>query len=308
MANVIGLGTSACIRIECDSFGRMKVDNLREMIKSSISQGKRPFFVNATAGTTVLGAFDPLEEIADICEEFQLWMHVDGALGGSVLISSKHRNKMKGCNRADSISWNPHKAMGVPLQCSAFLVRHKALLHECLSSQANCLFQTDKLYGEYDVGDKSIQCGRKPDAFKLWLTWKSKGTIGFEAVIDKLYENASYFRTKIKEKPNFLLVLDSPDSLNVCFWYIPPTLVVNNPHEPLSSINIKSNFGQALHKVTAEIKACMQSRGNTMVAYQPLGNKPNFFKICMNSPTCTHQDLDFVLDEIVQISQVLYGQ
>jgi len=308
MASLAGLGTNACIQVGCDEFGRMCPKLLRQQIQSSLSKNQKPFLVNATSGTTVLGAFDPLEEISKICKEYGLWLHVDAALGGSVLLSSTHRHQMKGIEFADSMAWNPHKAMGVPLQCSAFLVRQKGLLYECFSSNANYLFQADKLFGEFDVGDKTIQCGRKPDAFKLWLTWKSKGNKGFEAVIDKLYENAKYLRNKIKQKPNFLLVVDSNDTFNVCFWYLPSKFFQNSFQNLDHNLTVQSKTGQVLHKVTAEIKAQMQSRGKTLVAYQPLGEKPNFFKICMNSTVCTREDLDFVLDEIDNIAQVLYGE
>ena len=83
----------------------------------------QPFLVGATAGTTVLGAFDDFHGIADVCEKHGLWMHVDGAWGGSVAVSPNTKHLMSGVERADSMTWNPHKMMGVPLQCSAFLLK-----------------------------------------------------------------------------------------------------------------------------------------------------------------------------------------
>ena len=84
-----------------------------------------PFFVGTTAGTTVLGAFDPFQEIAAICKKHKVWMHVDGCWGAAALLSPEHRHLMKGCELSDSLAWNPHKLMGLPLQCSAFLTTHK---------------------------------------------------------------------------------------------------------------------------------------------------------------------------------------
>ena len=86
-----------------------------------------PFFVGTTAGTTVLGAFDPFEEIAAICKKHKVWMHVDGCWGAAALLSPDHRHLMKGCELSDSLAWNPHKLMGLPLQCSAFLTTHKGV-------------------------------------------------------------------------------------------------------------------------------------------------------------------------------------
>ena len=84
-----------------------------------------PFFVGTTAGTTVLGAFDPFQEIAAVCKKHKVWMHVDGCWGAAALLSPEHRHLMKGCELSDSLAWNPHKLMGLPLQCSAFLTTHK---------------------------------------------------------------------------------------------------------------------------------------------------------------------------------------
>lgn len=142
----------------------MLSSDLENKIKLAISEGKKPFFVNATAGTTVLGSFDNFNEVADICEKYQIWMHVDACLGGSAIFSKKHKCLLDGVERANSISYNPHKTLGVPLQCSMFLVKEKGILHACNSAQADYLFQQDKFYDiSYDTGDKSVQCGRKVD-------------------------------------------------------------------------------------------------------------------------------------------------
>lgn len=83
--------------------------------------------------------------------------------------------------------------MGTPLQCCAFLTKHDNLLKECHSANASYLFQQDKNYDvSYDTGDKSIQCGRKVDVFKLWLMWKAKGNLGFEKEIDNVFDQAKW--------------------------------------------------------------------------------------------------------------------
>lgn len=89
--------------------------------------------MGTTAGTTVLGAFDPFEQIAAICKKHGVWMHVDGCWGAAALLSPEHRHLMKGCELSDSLAWNPHKLMGLPLQCSAFLTTHRG--QKCLEGQ-----------------------------------------------------------------------------------------------------------------------------------------------------------------------------
>ncbi|GAB5579536.1 glutamate decarboxylase 1 isoform X2 [Prionailurus iriomotensis] len=127
---------------------------------------------------------------------------------------------------ANSATWNPQKLMGVPLQCSAILIREKGLLEACNEMHTAYLFQPDKLYNvDFDTGDKTIQCGQHVDVFKLWLMWKAKGTCGFEAQINRHMELAKYFCKVLKQKDNFKHVFDAePEFTNVCFWYFPPRL------------------------------------------------------------------------------------
>uniref|UniRef100_A0A4W2BZ40 Glutamate decarboxylase 1 n=1 Tax=Bos indicus x Bos taurus TaxID=30522 RepID=A0A4W2BZ40_BOBOX len=124
-AATLGIGTDNVIEVKCDERGKMIPAELEKNILQAKRKGQTPFCVVATAGSTVFGAFDPLHDIADICETHKLWMHVDAAWGGGLLLSRKHSCKLSGIERADSVTWNPHKLMGVPLQCSAVLTREK---------------------------------------------------------------------------------------------------------------------------------------------------------------------------------------
>uniref|UniRef100_A0A9R1SPS4 Glutamate decarboxylase 3 n=2 Tax=Cyprinus carpio TaxID=7962 RepID=A0A9R1SPS4_CYPCA len=238
--------------------GKMISSELNSSIETAKSKGLVPFYVNATAGTTVYGAFDPLNEIADICKHHGLWMHVDAAWGGGLLLSNKHRVKLQGIERAHSVTWNPHKMMGVPLQCSTILVKKKGLLQECNQLCAEYLFQPDKHYDvSYDTGDKSIQCGRHVDVFKLWLMWKAK-----------------------------------PEHSNVCFWYLP---------KRLQSILPSPERDRELHMVAPKIKTKMMEEGFTMIGYQPLEDKVNFFRCVFSNPATQREDVDFLIDEIVRL-------
>jgi glutamate decarboxylase len=121
-AQMFGFGSRAVRSVPVDKFGRMKVSELERMVKESKDAGETPFFVNATAGTTVLGSFDPFEEIASVCKTHGLWLHVDGSWGGTVVFNEDLRkSKLKGVEKADSIAVTPHKMLQVPMTCS-FLV------------------------------------------------------------------------------------------------------------------------------------------------------------------------------------------
>nr|DBA24639.1 TPA: hypothetical protein GDO54_012266 [Pyxicephalus adspersus] len=295
---VLGIGIENVVPVACDDRGKMIVSDLEEKILKEKEQGHVPFYVSATAGTTVYGAFDPFSEIADICEKYGLWLHVDAAWGGGLLLSKKHRFKLNGIERANSVTWNPHKMMGVPLQCSAILIREKGLLQACNQLCAKYLFQPDKQYDvTYDTGDKTIQCGRHVDIFKLWLMWKAKGTSGFELQVNKCLENAEYLYKKLKTRDNFELVFpDEPEHTNVCFWYIPPCL---------QGMPKDREWNVKLHKVTAKIKARMMEEGTVMVSYLPLKEKPNFFRMVISNPAANKTDIDFVLEEIERLGHDL---
>ena len=120
-ASFAGIGRSNIRYIKADSLGRMIPELLEEQIKKDIEDGFVPAYVNATAGTTVLGAFDPIDKIADITEKYGLWLHVDGAYCGSVIFSEKYKHLVKGIERSDSFSYNAHKMIGTPLTCSIIL-------------------------------------------------------------------------------------------------------------------------------------------------------------------------------------------
>ncbi|XP_069051324.1 acidic amino acid decarboxylase GADL1 [Lepisosteus oculatus] len=296
-AAFLGIGTRNVYVVPADDRGKMIPEELEKQIERAKSEGAVPFMVSATAGTTVLGAFDPLEDIADICERNGLWFHVDACWGGSALLSRKYCHLLKGIQRANSVAWNPHKMLMAGLQCCAFLVRDKTgLLQRCHSAQASYLFQPDKFYDiGYDTGDKSIQCSRKPDAFKFWLMWKAIGTQGLEERVNRALALSKYLAEEVKNREGFRLLLE-PEYANVCFWYVPPSLR-KTPEGP--------EFWKKLHEVAPVIKERMMKKGTMMVGYQPHRDKVNFFRQIIISPQVSREDVDFVLQEMETLGKDL---
>jgi sulfinoalanine decarboxylase/sulfinoalanine decarboxylase/aspartate 1-decarboxylase len=187
---------------------------LEAVIEADLAAGFKPFFVNATAGTTVRGAFDPIRSLAVIAKRFGLWLHVDGALGGSMILSKDHRQLLDGSELADSFAWNPHKMMGMPLQTSVILVARKGSLAASLDETADYLFQAD--VDEWNPGHRSVQCGRRNDAFRLWAAWYHLGDAGWEARISRQLSLARTAADMIAVDPE-LELLEQPPSINVCF-------------------------------------------------------------------------------------------
>ena len=212
--SVTGLGKEAIRILPTDIKGKMNIKILEETIISDLHHGYIPFFVNATAGTTVLGAFDPIEKIAKIAKKYKLRLHTDAALGWWALLSQKHKHLLKGIASSDSVSRSLHKMMNIPLLAAVLLVKNPSILYENFHEDADYLFQMDDK--ELNPGNKSIHCGRRNDAFKVWTALKYLWESGYEKRINTEFDNAKYARDLIKKDKNLTLVLE-PECINVCF-------------------------------------------------------------------------------------------
>jgi sulfinoalanine decarboxylase/sulfinoalanine decarboxylase/aspartate 1-decarboxylase len=215
-ASFAGIGKDNVRYIGTMNDGTMDVQELKEFILEDIKNGKKPALVNLTAGTTVLGAFDPIVEVAAICQEHDIWLHVDGAYCGSVIFSKKYKHLIEGVELANSFSFNAHKMIGTPLTCSLILVKDKDCLYDSFNSEASYLYQTD--YDEFNLGKTSLQCGRRNDALKFWTLWKSVGTSGLEEIVDKQFELADVARNYIRTNKDYTFY-GIDDSISVCFNY-----------------------------------------------------------------------------------------
>uniref|UniRef100_A0A8C3DHZ1 Cysteine sulfinic acid decarboxylase n=1 Tax=Corvus moneduloides TaxID=1196302 RepID=A0A8C3DHZ1_CORMO len=268
----IGMDNVHLVRTDERWVGKMIPEELEKEIQRVKAEGSEPLFVCATSGTTVLGAFDPLDAIADVCARHGLWLHVDVT---------------------DSVTWNPHKLLMVGLQCSAFLLRDSSgLLQRCHGVGASYLFQRDKFYDvSLDTGDKSPQCGRRADGLKLWILWKAVGSRGLGRRVERAFAATRYLLEQVKRREGFQLVME-PEFLNLCFWFIPPSL---------RGQESSPEFWDKLGKVAPAIKEKMIRRGSMMVGYQPQGSRVNFFRQIVTNPAVTRQDLDFFLDEIQEL-------
>ncbi len=215
-ASFAGIGRNNIRFIEADSKGRMIPEQLEAQIIDDLENGFIPAYVNATAGTTVLGAFDPIDKIADITEKYKIWLHIDGAYAGSVIFSDEYKHLVKGADRSDSFSYNAHKMIGTPLTCSIILVNDKKYLHNSFSNDADYLYQTDG--DDFNLGKTSFQCGRRNDALKFWTLWKSVGTVGLKQIVDQQFELADVAREYVQSNPDYNLY-SFDDSISICFNY-----------------------------------------------------------------------------------------
>ena len=215
-ASFAGIGRNNIRYIESDDHGKISIDDLIMQIEKDLAAGNAPFFINATAGTTVLGAFDSIKDLADIAEKYKIWLHVDGAYCGSVIFSNRFRHLVKGLERADSFSYNAHKMLGTPLTCSLILVKNHQHLYDSFSNDATYLYQTDS--DDYNLGKTSFQCGRRNDALKFWTLWKSIGTNGLAKLVEHQFHLADIARQYVRDHPDYTLY-SFEDSISICFNY-----------------------------------------------------------------------------------------
>lgn len=283
-ANVLGLGISQVYKIKSDSNGRMIPEDLQKQINISIQKGEKPFFVAATAATTMLAAFDPMDEICEIAKKLGIWVHVDGSFGGSLILTQKAKHLFKGIEKTDSFAWNPHKLMNIPLVCSVILVNEKERLYKNLHRQNDDYIFHQTESASCDLGKKSIQCGRKVDALKLWLAWKYYGDEGYIARMNNLLEIAEYFESKVMENKQFEL-LAPRQSLTVCFRYIP-----------------KSRTD--IDKTNEDIREELRKTGKSIVNHGTLNGKFAFRWVVANAET-TKEDVDLFFDNFFKCSKVL---
>lgn len=268
-----GMGMSSVIAVPSDDEGRMDPSALRQAVLQTRAEGRTPLYVSATAGTTVLGAFDPLADVAAICSEFGMWFHVDASWGGGAIFSASERHKLHGTDFADSITFNPHKMLNVPVTCSFLLVRDIRLLHRANTLPAGYLFHGDsEPSGDFwDLGDLTLQCGRRPDSVKLALAWTYYGAEGFGRMADRAFANAAYLAARIEACSDFKLVSSNPPPcLQVCFYYAPGCRTGGSDEN--------TNWTKCL-------VARMVARG-FMIDYAP-GDAGSFLRVVVNWQTLT---------------------
>jgi len=215
-ASFAGVGRNNIRYIATNEKGEMLPEALATQIEKDITEGFKPFFINATAGTTVLGAFDPILALSVISNKYNLWLHVDGAYSGGVIFSDKYKSLVEGIEYSDSFSFNAHKMLGTPLTCSILVTRHKQQLIDSFSNEADYLYQTDD--DEYNLGKTSLQCGRRNDALKFWTLWKSVGTIGLSKMVEQQFYLADIARDYVRKHPDYTLY-SYDNSISICFNY-----------------------------------------------------------------------------------------
>lgn len=221
-AGLLGLGRAAVIKVATDAQGVMRVADLQAQITALQQRGQSIMAVVATAGTTDSGAIDPLTQIAELCRAHDIWLHVDAAWGGALLLSNKYRPLIDGIGLADSITLDFHKHFFLPISCGAFLIREQRHFESMRQHSDYLNPSDDEADAIPNLVTKSLQTTRRFDALKLWMALEALGTKRYGALIDHCLISAQQAATLIKAHADLVLVTE-PVLSSVLFYFAPST-------------------------------------------------------------------------------------
>lgn len=277
-AELLGFGNRYLRRVPVDDTYRMDTAALREMITADVEAGLRPFFVAASAGTVNTGAVDPLDDVADVARDHGLWFHVDGAYGALGVLADDASPDYAGMRRADSLALDPHKWLGVPVDCGCVLVRDAAGPREAFSLVPPYLRDddADELGWFAEYGPEQTRPFR---ALRVWATIANLGRDGVADLVRHTTELARRLARTVENSADFELLAPAVTSLTA-FRYRPADVEAD-----------------AVDALNDRIPSAVQRRGNVFLTGTRLSGAAAL-RACILHPDTTEADLTTLLDEI----------
>jgi aromatic-L-amino-acid decarboxylase len=224
--DILGLGRENLRKVPTDERFHIRTDALRREIERDLEAGNLPVCIAGAAGATSTGIIDPLDELADIASEYKLWFHVDGAYGATLAMSDKYRHRLRGIERADSVTIDPHKWMFVPFAAGAVLMRDGGrVLRDAFDITPEYL--SEERGGGEDVPFDFFRYGqlgtRRFNALKIWFALKTLGTRGYAEIIERQIELADYFAARVGALEDFEQVGEVETAV-CCLRFLPPQM------------------------------------------------------------------------------------
>jgi aromatic-L-amino-acid decarboxylase len=215
---VIGFAPEQIRKIESDRQFRLPLEQLRAAIKQDRAKKLKPFCVIANAGTTNTGAVDPMPELADLASAEKLWLHVDGAFGAASILSNRGKESLRGLDRADSITLDPHKWLFQSFECGCVLVRDRAWLRSAFQIKADYLRDVHRVVEEFNPCDHGVQLSRSFRALKVWLSLETFGVAVFREAIARGFELAEIAERELRKR-NGWEILSPAQMATICFRF-----------------------------------------------------------------------------------------
>jgi glutamate/tyrosine decarboxylase-like PLP-dependent enzyme len=284
-AGLLGLGQEAVRLIAVDEAFRMRTEDLRRAIAEDIQSGKVPVAVVASAGTTTTGSIDPLVEIADLCYEFGVWLHVDGAYGALAALAAP--NAFRGLDRSDSLSLDPHKWLYQPAGCGCLLYRDSSAAKRAFSHSGEYAkaLSDDPIEG-FAFFEESIELSRPFRALRLWLSLRYHGLHAFQESIREDLRLAQLLTEFIDAEPTLQRL--APVALSaVCFRYV-------------------SKAGD-LNVLNRSILDKIVQRGHVYLSNARIGDR-FALRACIVNHRSTDEDVRSIVDEVLAVAEELSAQ
>jgi aromatic-L-amino-acid decarboxylase len=220
--DILGHGRESLRKIKTDDRFHVRLDDLRAAIKADVEAGRRPCCIVGVAGTTSTGVIDPLPQLAAIAREYDCWFHVDAAYGGALAFSDTHKEKLRGIELADSITFDPHKWMFVPFSCGATLVREGGQVLRNSFDMSPEYLSEDRGFpdAEYDFFRYGQMGTRRFNALKLWMCFKFMGKSGYSETVERHIELTQHLATRLDQLSDFARVGEIETAV-CCFRYLP---------------------------------------------------------------------------------------
>ena len=216
---IMGWGAGGAIAAPVDARHRLTAPAVEAALAGE--RDRKVIGIVAAAGSTATGAFDPLDELADVAARHGLWLHVDAAHGGGVAVSPSQRGKLRGIERADSIVWDAHKLLMMPALVTGVLFQRESNAYEAFAQQASYLFAaTTPEETWWDLGQRTLECTKRMMAVELWSALRVHGEAVFAAIVDRQHALAGEFATKLLAARDFELAL-APESNIICYRHVP---------------------------------------------------------------------------------------
>ncbi|RMF14416.1 MAG: putative pyridoxal-dependent aspartate 1-decarboxylase [Gammaproteobacteria bacterium] len=299
-ADVLGLGSDAVIAIPTDDDNRIRLDALRETCLRLVNARTRILALVGIAGTTETGHVDPLEAMADIAAEFGIHFHVDGAWGGPTLFSGTYKHLLKGIERADSVTFDAHKQLYVPMGVGMVVFKDPTHLRH-IEHHAQYIIRA----GSRDLGSKTLEGSRPGMAMLVQSALKIIGRSGYEILIDQGIDKARLFAEKIKAHPDFELITE-PELNILTYRWCPAPIQEALAHAPEPIVR---QVNDRLSKITKEIQKTQRARGKSFVSRTRLtparyDHHPCIvFRAVLANPLTTPEILDDILEEQAGIAR-----
>ncbi|PMB20443.1 pyridoxal-dependent aspartate 1-decarboxylase PanP [Fischerella thermalis] len=296
-ADLMGISTKNLIRVQVDSNNRVDIQALRQTVADCREQNLHIIAIVGIAGTTDSGSVDPLEDIAEIAQENNVHFHVDAAWGGPVIFSRKHRHKLAGIEKADSVTIDGHKQLYLPMGIGMIFFRDPYLASS-IEKQASYTMRK----GSFDLGKRALEGSRPGMALFLHAGLKLIGLRGYEFLIDEGIRKTQYMAARISMMPEFELLAE-PDTNLLIYRYIPEQFREIATKNKLTSIDnqIISDFNERLQKMQRQNGRTFISRTTKNIDFYK-NNPIVAMRAVIANPLTTEEDIEAVLNDQIQIA------